>query len=79
MEPESITTNVLFSSGKITPTTIFIQNRPVAINKVIFHSLRREGQVEIMTFTLASDTAFYEVEFNKTTLKWQLKNIFLEG
>jgi len=69
----------MFSSGKVVPKTIFIANRPVSIKRIIFQSNKRFGNAEIITFSLASDTAVYEVDFNKSTLEWQLKNIFLEG
>ena len=77
--PEPISTHALFSSGTVVPKTIFIANRPVSIKRIIFQSNKRLGNTEIITFSLASDTAVYEVDFNKSTLEWQLKNIFLEG
>lgn len=68
-----------FSAGKILPATLFIKNRPVNIKKVVFFSKKRLGQIEIVTFSLASETAVYEVEFNKNTSQWMLKNVFLEN
>ena len=76
---EPITVDALFANGKIQPQTIFVKNRPITIKKIVFSSSRREGVSEIITFSLASETAVYEVEFNKANCQWMLKNIFLDG
>ena len=74
---ESLRVIAYFSSGKILPATLFIKNRPVNIKRVVFYSKKRVGQVEVVTFSLASETAVYEVEFNKDTSQWTLKNVFV--
>lgn len=68
-----------FSMGKILPATLFVRNRPVNIKKVVLSTQRRVGQTEVVTFSLASESALYEVEFNKSTCEWQLKNVFVDG
>ena len=77
--PEPIGATVFFNAGNIVPKIIFIKDRPVTIRKVVFFSRHRLGQTEIITFSLASDTAVYEVDFNKASCQWTLKNIFLDG
>lgn len=76
---ESLRVIAYFSAGKILPATLFVKNRPVNIKRVVFSSKKRVGQVEIVTFSLASETAVYEVEFNKSTSEWILKNVFVDG
>ena len=76
---ESLRVIAYFSNGKILPATLFVKNRPVNIKKVVFFSTKRVGYWEIVTFSLASDTAVYEVEFNKNTCGWVLKNVFIDG
>lgn len=76
---ESLRVIAYFSSGRILPATLFVKNRPVNIKRIVFFSKKRVGQVEVVTFSLASETAVYEVEFNKNTCEWKLKNIFLDG
>lgn len=76
---ESLRVIAYFSSGKILPATLFIKNRPVAVKRLVLVTKRREGQVEIVTFSLASETAVYEVEFNKNSCEWTLKHVFVDG
>jgi hypothetical protein len=76
---ESLRVIAYFSGGKILPATLFVKNRPINIKKVVFSSKKRVGQVEIVTFSLMSDTAVYEVALNKNTCEWQLKNVFVDG
>ena len=76
---DSLRVIAYFSNGKILPATLFVKNRPVNIKKVVFFSTKRVGYWEIVTFSLASDTAVYEVEFNKNTCGWVLKNVFVDG
>lgn len=74
---EPLKTVVYFNNGKIVPTTLFINNRPVVVKRIVLATKRREGQAEIITFSLESATAVYEVEFNKNTCEWMLKNSFI--
>lgn len=76
---ESLRVIAYFSNGKILPATLFVKNRPINIKRVVFSSTKRLGQVEVVTFSLASETAVYEVEFNKNTCEWNLKNVFVDG
>ena len=75
---ESLRVIAYFSDGKILPATLFIKNRPVNVKKIVFSSKKRVGQTEVITFSLMSETAVYEVEFNKSTSEWILKNVFMD-
>lgn len=75
---EPITVDALFMRGKVRPRMIFVKNRPVNIKKIVFSFSRCEGQVEIISFSLASETAIYEVDFNKKNCQWTLRNIFVD-
>ena len=76
---EPLKTIVYFNNGKIVPTTLFINNRPIIVKRIVLITKRREGQSEIITFSLESATAVYEVEFNKNTCEWTLKNILVDS
>lgn len=76
---ESLRVIAYFAAGKIVPATLFIKNRPVIVKKIVFSSKKRLGQTEIVTFSLMSETTVYEVEFNKSTCDWTLKNVFMDG
>lgn len=77
MESQLIAATVYFDRGKIKPLVIFVNRRLVRIKKVIFSSRHRVGETEVVAFSVESETAFYEVEFNKQTCQWTLKNTHL--
>ena len=74
---ESLRVIAYFSAGKIVPATLFVKNRPVIVKKIVFSSKKRVGQVEVISFSLMSESSVYEVEFNKNTCDWVLKNVFV--
>jgi len=65
---------VLFDHG-LFPMAMNWNKKLIKFQKMLFASSKRVGQVKIINFVCASDSANFELEYNSDNYIWRLKKI----
>jgi hypothetical protein len=71
---DPIVVGAVFSHGKVKPVWFTWNGREIRIREVAFSWKTREGNANLLHFSVADGRALYEIVYNLETTGWRILN-----
>lgn len=74
----SIKVGAVFDAAKITPRWFIWKNKKYDIKKITYKWKDKEGEAELIYFSVMAEEILFEICLNKKNMEWTLVRSFIE-